>query len=104
MERCLSGEEPLTGRARSLSDVACGLKAICGCAGRSWIPARREGVLEANRVFSPFNQGMFWASETKDREDPTPPNALVEKAAQRKAMSDGQRSLPALDPAASRLY
>jgi hypothetical protein len=34
--------------------LSCGLTAICGCARRSWIPARREGVLEANRVFSPL--------------------------------------------------
>jgi len=45
-------EESLTGRARCLSDVACGLTAICGCVRRSWIPARREGVPEANGVFS----------------------------------------------------
>jgi|SRR5580692_6089416 hypothetical protein len=48
----LSGRGTLTGRARCLSDVACGLKAICCCARRSWIPARREGVLGANGVFS----------------------------------------------------
>ena len=48
----LSGRGTLTGRARCLSDVACGLTAICCCARRSWIPARREGVLEANSVFS----------------------------------------------------
>ena len=48
----LSGRGTLTGRARCLSDVACGLTAICCCARRSWIPARREAVLEANGVFS----------------------------------------------------
>ena len=48
----LSGRGTLTGRARCLSDVACGLTAICCCARRSWIPACREGVLEANGVFS----------------------------------------------------
>jgi hypothetical protein len=45
-------KEPLTGRARYLSDVACGLTAIRGCARRSRIPARCEGVLEANSAFS----------------------------------------------------
>ena len=40
------------GTARCLSDVACGLTAICGCVRRSWIPARRESVSEANRAFS----------------------------------------------------
>jgi hypothetical protein len=35
---------PLTGRARCLSDVACGLTAICGCVRRSWILARRKDV------------------------------------------------------------
>src|ERR1700733_5051215 len=36
---------PSWGRARCLSDVACGLTAICCCARRSWIPAapRRRG-------------------------------------------------------------
>jgi hypothetical protein len=33
-----------------------------------------------------------------DHEDPTSPNALEEKATQRKAMSDRQRSVPELGP------
>jgi hypothetical protein len=67
--------------------------------GRARVPARREGVLEANGVFSVLERGRLWASVTTDREDPTSPNALEEKATRRKAMSDRQRSLPALDPA-----
>jgi hypothetical protein len=68
------------GRARCLSDVACGLTAICCCARRSWIPARREGVLEANGVFSVLDQGRLWASETIPRprdEDAIPPSAAM---------------------------
>jgi hypothetical protein len=52
----LSGfEEPLIGRAR--------------------VPARREGVLEANGLFLVLDQGRLWASGTTDREDAIPPRA-----------------------------
>ena len=47
-----AAEEPLTGRARCLSDVAAVYGAILRPSWRSRIPARREGVLEANGVFS----------------------------------------------------
>ena len=46
--------------------------------GRARVPARREGVLEADGVFSSFGQGRLWASETIRRlpdEDAIPPSA-----------------------------
>ena len=68
----------LTGRARCLSDVACGLTAICGCARRSWILARRKDVLEAKRLFSPLDQSRLSVSGTIPRArdgDAIPPSA-----------------------------
>jgi|HubBroStandDraft_2_1064218.scaffolds.fasta_scaffold78701_2 hypothetical protein len=56
-----------TGRARCLSDVACGLTAICCCARRSWIPARREGRSRSQRRIFVFGQGNQWASGTVRR-------------------------------------
>jgi hypothetical protein len=44
MRSNISGSSPLTGRAR--------------------FPARREGVLEANDVFSVLDQSRLWASGT----------------------------------------
>ena len=43
--------------------------------GRTRVPARREGVLKANSVFSVLDQGRLWASGTADREDAIPPCA-----------------------------
>jgi hypothetical protein len=37
--------------------------------------AIREGVPEANGVFSPLIRGRLWASGTTDREDAIPPGA-----------------------------
>ena|ERR1700733_3297550 len=59
-------------------------------------PRRRS---RSQRCIFVLDQGRLWASETIRRlpdEDPTSPNGLAEKATQRKAMSDRQRSLPAL--------
>jgi len=48
--------------------------------GRARVPARREGVLEANGVFSVLDQGRLWASGTTDREDAIPPSAATDDA------------------------
>jgi hypothetical protein len=82
-----------TWRARCLSDVACGLTAVCCCARRSWIPARREGVLESQRRIFVLGQGRLWASGTTDHEDPTSPNALEENATPLKGYV-GQAAIP----------
>jgi hypothetical protein len=54
----------ISGRARCLSDIACGLTAICGCARRSWILARRKDVLAADGVFSPLDRRRLSPSGT----------------------------------------
>ena len=56
---------PWQERARCLSDVACGLTAICCCARRSWIPARRERVFESNGVFSSLIKEGYGLRETR---------------------------------------
>jgi hypothetical protein len=60
--------------------------------GRARVPARREQGYVIN-----LDKRWIWSVlgfGKTDREDPTSPNALEQKATQRKAMSDRHRSLP----------
>jgi hypothetical protein len=85
-----------SGRARCLSNVACGLTFISSSARRSRIPARRDQVYVIN-LFKPrilVCPGVPIKIPRPRDEGPTSPNALEQKATQRKAMSDRQRSLP----------
>jgi hypothetical protein len=66
------------GRARCLSDVACGLTAIFCCAGRSWILVRREDVPEANGAFSALIREGYRLRERSGRRRLTPLGQLVE--------------------------
>ena len=70
--------------------------------GRARVLARREPVYNCGHSIT-LDRLCRGASRTADRGDPTSPNDLEEKASQRKAMSDRQRSLPALVPNLSAL-
>jgi hypothetical protein len=83
-----------TWRARCLSDVACGLTAVCCCARRSWIPARREGVLEANGVFSSLAREGCGLQERRITRIRRRQMLWRKMPPHRKAMSDRQRSFP----------
>ena len=91
----LSGRGTLTGRARCLSDVAAVYGAILRPSWRSRIPARREGVLEANGVFPRLiGEGSGLREQRIARIRLR--HLRVEKGYRVKAMADRQRSLPSL--------
>ncbi len=68
------------GRARCLSDVACGLTAICGCVRRSWIPGAPRRRSRSQRCIFVLDQGRLWASGTVRQlpdEDAIPPDPAL---------------------------